>query len=126
MAIRAPSPPVVWHLCFPLLTKLEHYGVRSEALKWFESYFSHRQQYFCYNNVSSSLTRVDYGVPQGSVIGPVLFILLINDIVHSTSDAQFVLLADDTSLFLSGNCMNRLTHRTNIALTNVNKWLTNN
>ena len=91
-----------------LFNELEHYGVLLVALQ-------------CYNKVDSSLAPVDCGVPQYRMIDPIVFILFMNDIVKSSSSAHSVLNADDSSLFLQHNCVNRLTHRTNMVLMKVMK-----
>ena len=63
-----------------LFDKLEHYGIRCLALKWIKSYFSNRLQFVEYNGHVSSRTNISCGVPQGSILGPLFFLLYINDI----------------------------------------------
>ena len=67
-----------------LLNKLQHCGIRGLVLDWFTSYLSHRHQYVKINDVESSMLPIKCGVPQGSILGPLLFILYINDIVNSS------------------------------------------
>ena len=79
------------------------YGVRGIALKWFKSYLNNRFQYVVYNGQKSDKKMITCGVPQGSILGPLLFLLYINDLAD-VSDKLFALLfADDSNMFISGS-----------------------
>ena len=82
-----------------LLAKMQHYGIRGTPLKWFESYLSGREQFVNFNGYCSSYKLVKCGVPQGSVLGPLLFLICINDICNVSSALDILLFADDTSIF---------------------------
>ena len=84
-----------------LLYKLEHYGFRGIVLEWFKNYLSNRKQYVSYNSCKSQLEDIVCGVPQGSILGPLLFILYINDITRPSNVLDFILFADDTTILYS-------------------------
>ena len=87
----------VWHR--GLLHKLESIGVSESLLSWFQSYLSDRRQRVVLNGQTSDWAFVDAGVPQGSIFGPLLFLIYINDIVNGINSA-IRLFADDTSLYI--------------------------
>src|ERR1043165_8313011 len=84
-----------------LLHKLESYGIRGMQLDWFASYFDKRLQCVCCNGALSDLKLIKSGVPQGSNLGPLLFLLYINDLPNVSSILFFILFADDTNVFFS-------------------------
>ena len=84
-----------------LLHKLEVYGVRGVALLWFQSYLSNRMQYVSINGNNSEYKSVESGVPQGSILGPLLFLIYINDFPKSSNFFKFNLFADDSTLSFS-------------------------
>ena len=106
-----------------LLIKLEHYGIRGTALKWFESYLSDRKQYVYHNGESSKLKDVTCGVPQGSVLGPLLFLLYINDLPNISKVLDFFLFADDTNIYCEANTLEELQIIINKELKELRTWL---
>ena len=86
-----------------LLNKLSTYGVRGIALDWFKSYLTNRKLYVKYNDVQSQLYNIEYGIPQGSVLGPLLFLLYTNDMHMCLKSSKTLLFADDTTLYVTGD-----------------------
>ena len=106
-----------------LLEKLEVYGIRGNAKNWIKSYLAHRRQFTVYNNVTSPQNSITCGVPQGSVLGPILFLIYINDIIHSSNKLKFLLFADDTTIFIQGNNLADISLTLNTELQKVSKWI---
>ena len=80
------------------MKKLEIYGVKDINLSWFKSYLTNRQQYVQFKDSLSSFSMIKTGVPQGSILGPLLFIIYMNDIAKVTDKFHFTIYADDTTL----------------------------
>ena len=105
-----------------LLAKLKYYGICGTSLNWFNSYLSNRQQFVEIDNIRSGFSPVLLGIPQGSILGPLMFIIYVNDMHNSSDFFQFVQYADDTSLF---NPMSPFqdSDTLNYELKKVYKWL---
>ena len=103
-----------------LLFKLEKYGIRQRELDWFISYLTERQQCTSCNNQVSSLKQIITGVPQGSILGPVLFLLFINDLPMSVRKCN--LYADDTEIEVTGNDINTVKLSLQSEIDKVNIW----
>lgn len=105
-----------------LCTKLEHYGIRGKALEWFISYLHNRYQQVICNGTLSKLRLIEIGVPQGSILGPLLFLLYINDLPNSSSILHYILFADDSNVFISHSSYNVLFHLANTELCAASDW----
>ena len=108
-----------------LLHKLNRYGIRGNAHSLIRSYLFNRIQYVSVLGENSDTLLVEYGVPQGSVLGPLLFIMYIkfNDICNSAQFGKFVLFADDTKIFITDKCIKSLYEKSNKVLEAVNQYM---
>ena len=114
-----------------LLYKLSHYGITGMSYKLCESYLSNRQQYVMYNGYKSDLLPIRTGVPQGSILGPLFFLIYMNDFDRSTNVFKFIMYADDTTLLATLSAvtdaeMCTIENNINYALACVNNWLKTN
>ena len=105
-----------------LLDKLEHYGIRGKWLTWIKSYLANRKQYVDLNGEKSDTNDITVGVPQGSILGPLLFLLYINDLPAALQETSAVMFADDTNLIIKGNDISRLNHSINQDLDNLSDY----
>ena len=117
-----------------LLHKLQYYGITGTVLDWFRSYLTERYQFVDYNGASSSMKVLTTGVLQGSILGPLLFIIYMNDIHTISNNLNFILYADDTTLtsplcsFTYGGYhdINRVSTLINSEITKISEWLSVN
>ena len=91
--------------------------------KWFKSYLSFRVQFVEYNNCHSDNKQITHGVPRGSILGPLLFVLYINDFSKASDLLFSILFADDTSVFIEGTAYSSIIKDMNTELEKVDKWL---
>ena len=104
-----------------LLKKLSFYGVRNANLNWFRSYLSNRKQYISIDQGNTDMLTITCGVPQGSILGPLLFLIFVNDLTQATS-LDPIMFADDTNLFHSNKNIDTLFEIVNKELKNINTW----
>ena len=109
-----------------LLSKLEHYGIRGHVNEFLKSYLTNRQQYTMINGSASVTQSISIGVPQGSVLGPLFFLLYINDIINCLSHSKPTLFADDTSLLLHDKNLKTVIELAENDLRNTYDWLVAN
>ena len=109
-----------------LIHKLQHYGIRGRALSWFINYLQDRQQYVSFQSHESHKLNIKSGVPQGSILGPLLFIIYINDIVNSAPLLNFIVFADDTSISFSHKNIETLITQLNSELLKISRWFKSN
>ena len=106
-----------------LLSKLSFYGIRGIANDLFRSYLLNRVSYVSLDNFESECVETNLGVPQGSILGPFLFLIYINDIVNSSTRLKFNLFADDTSLYFTHENLHSLYNIVNVELDFVYNWI---
>ena len=106
-----------------LLSKLKKYEIREVANDWIKIYLSNRQQYSFIGNHKSNLLQIKCGVPQGSILGPLLFLIYINDLPNFSSQLTSILFADDSNLFSDGPNLHDLQTKINNELPKLVEWL---
>ena len=109
-----------------LCKKLEHYGVQQRELSWFQSYLSNRKQFCRVGGVDSRTGVVEIGVPQGSCLGPLLFLIYTNDLPSAVQGSTVSMYADDTSLCLKSRDISQLNEAINDDLAHLDSWLKGN
>lgn len=109
-----------------LLTKLEYYGIINNEIQWFQSYLSNRQQIVRCNGKVSDVMSINIGVPQGSVLGPILFLIMVNDISQHVHTGTANLYADDTLIYCEGNSVKEVNDRLQECINSVSDWYNGN
>ena len=109
-----------------LLKKCSHYGIRGSLLLWLHSYLNSRSQFVQFLGNRSGTLHINCGVPQGSILGPLLFIIYLNDIHNCSKILHFIIFADDTNLFLSNSQADKLINIMNTELLHLSNWFKSN
>ena len=109
-----------------LLDKMQFYEITGHAHKWFSSYLGNRKQYCRVNGTTSSIENIDIGVPQGSCLGPLLFLLYINDLPFALKKVKATMYVDDTAISYSSDTSDELDLVINEELSCIEKWLQGN
>ena len=109
-----------------LLHKLHHYGIQGPAHKLLKSYLTNRKQYVKIGNQASKFGNITCGVPQGSVLGPLLFILYINDLHKACLTGNIRIFADDTNIFFKCKNNSEITQIGNTIMSSLQTWFQNN
>ena len=109
-----------------LLQKLEYYGIQGYALQWFEQYLIYRTQCVRLGNSLSDIKPISKGVPQGSVLGPILLLLYVNDLPQHIKNEQCNMFADDTIIYSSGQSISEIQSKLQMAIDSVIPWYESN
>ena len=106
-----------------LLRKLDIYGIRGVANDWVRSYLNNRKQFVTVNGVKSKTMSIECGVPQGSILGPLLFLVYINDLATISNNMEMIMFADDSNFFATGKNIEDLSKKINSEINNITDWL---
>ena len=106
--------------------KLDHYGAKGRNLLWFKSYLNNRRQFITLNNSNTSFANTLCGIPQGLILGSLLFLLYINDLPNASPVLDPTMYAEDTNLFYSNNDIETLFLTVNIELGKISEWFKSN
>ena len=124
---RPPQPPPSNALVHDiLLLKLRNYDVRGMVHNYFSSYLKDRYQFLSYDDIVSDKLPITFEVPQGSVLGPLLFLLYINDLNNNCTSTHPRLFADDTCILFADHDSNNLHAKLFFEINNINKWMISN